>query len=192
MRLTDELSIHPTASTNLACARFSLAPGSHLSIGPGVSTERLRHELHFVLAPGARVEVGEGAWLRTEVGPVRIVADRGSHLSIGPEAFLNGCHVSAKRSVRIGRRANVGMGARVFDADQHDLDAERPEGQAAVEIGDHCWVAADVTVLKGVRIGPHSVVGARSVVTGDIPEHVLAVGAPARVVGSVGDRTRAR
>ena len=47
----------------------------------------------------------------------------------------------------------MGLGSRVFDSDQHDFDAERPEVIAPVEIGDYTWIAADVTVLKGVRIG---------------------------------------
>jgi acetyltransferase-like isoleucine patch superfamily enzyme len=53
-------------------------------------------------------------------------------------------------------------------------------------------VASDVTVLRGVSIGEHSIIGARSVVTKSIPPHSFAVGAPAKVVGRVGDRSRAR
>jgi acetyltransferase-like isoleucine patch superfamily enzyme len=59
-------------------------------------------------------------------------------------------------------------------------------------IGDYVWVASDVTVLRGVTIGEHSVIGARSLVTSDIPPHSLAFGSPARVRGSVGDRSRVR
>ena len=49
---------------------------------------------------------------------------------------------------------------------------------APVEIGDYTWVAADVTVLKGVRIGSHCIVGTRSLVTRDVPDHSLAYGMP--------------
>jgi acetyltransferase-like isoleucine patch superfamily enzyme len=80
----------------------------------------------------------------------------------------------------------------VFDSDQHDLDSEHPEVIAPVEIGDHAWVAADVTVLKGVRIGSHCVVGTRSLVTRSLPDHSLAFGSPAEVRGKVGDRSRTR
>ena len=44
--------------------------------------------------------------------------------------------------------------------------------------------------LRGVRIGSHVVVGARSVVTRDIPDHTLVHGVPARPRGPVGDRSR--
>ena len=73
----------------------------------------------------------------------------------------------------------MGPGSRVFDADQHDLDAEHPEVMAPVTIGDYAWVASDVTVLRGVTIGEHAVIGARSLVTRDVPPHTLAFGSPA-------------
>jgi len=185
------LEIDASASTNLACARFRLGPGARLRIGPRVVTER-RPGLHFLLEPGARVEVGEGTWLRTEVGPIHVVAWSGARIEIGPEGLLNGCHLSAKRELRIGRRVWIGPGTRIFDADQHDLDAERPERVAPVSVGDCAWIASDVTVLRGVRIGAHSIVGTRSLVTRDVPPHTLAFGQPAVVRGRVGDRSRAR
>jgi maltose O-acetyltransferase len=186
------LEIDPSASSNLALAHYALGPGARLRIGPGVVTERNPRLLRFSLGANARVEIGAGTWLRTELGPVHIVAFDGASLTLGPESFLNGCHLSAKRSLTLGRRAWVGPGSRVFDSDQHDFDSEHPEVPAPVVIGDYVWVASDVTVLRGVSIGEHSVIGARSLVTSDIPPHSLAFGSPARVRGSVGDRSRVR
>ncbi|HXV36294.1 MAG TPA: hypothetical protein VEC18_04055, partial [Myxococcota bacterium] len=80
----------------------------------------------------------------------------------------------------------------VFDADQHDLDDERAEIVQPVAIGDCVWVASDVTILRGVTIGPHSVIGARSLVTESIPPHTLAFGQPATPRGRVGDRSHTR
>ena len=179
------LEIDPSASSNLAHAHYALGPGARLLIGPGVVTERNPGLLWFSLGANARVEIGAGAWLRTELGPVHIVAFEDATLTLGPEAFLNGCHLSAKQSLTVGRRAWVGPGSRVFDS-------EHPEVSAPVVIGDYVWVASDVTVLRGVTIGEHSVIGARSLVTSDIPPHSLAFGSPARVRGSVGDRSRVR
>jgi len=148
--------------------------------------------VRFLIEADAHVRVGETAWLRSELETVRIVAFRGARLELGPQAFLNGCHLSAKRSLEVGHRAQIGLGSRVFDADQHDFDDTRPERIAPVTIGEHAWVASDVTVMCGVRIGAHSIVGARSVVTRDVPDHTLVVGAPARPLGPVGDRSRTR
>jgi acetyltransferase-like isoleucine patch superfamily enzyme len=186
------LDVHPDASSNFASARFSLAPGARLRIGPRAVTERRRGALCFILGPGASVEVGEVVWLRTEVGPVHIVAFEGAHIDIGPGCLLNAAYVSAKREVRLGHHTNLGIGSRVFDSDQHDFDAERPEVTEPVRIGDFVWVASDVTVLRGVTIGDHSIVGTRSLVTRDIPPHSLVFGVPAEIRGSVGDRSGAR
>ncbi len=186
------LWIDPDASSNLAVARYSLAPGSTLRIAAGVVTEHQPGRLHFLLAPGARVEIGECTWLRTEVGDVHLVAFDDAQLAVGPESFLNGCHLSAKTRVVLGRRVFVGPGSRVFDADQHDLDDAHPERRGPVSIGDCVWIGSDATVLRGVKIGEHSVVGTRSLVTHDVSPHTLVYGQPARPQGPVGDRSRTR
>ena len=186
------LVFEPGASTNLAAARYVLEPGARVVFGAGVHADRTPGGLVVIAGRDARIEIGPGTWLRGETEPTRIVAFAGAELRLGPDSFLNGCHLSAKRSLRLGRRAWVGLGSRVFDSDQHDYDAERSEVIAPVEIGDYTWVASDVTVLKGVRIGSHCIVGTRSLVTHDVPDHSLAFGIPAIVRGKVGDRSRAR
>jgi len=186
------IEIHPTASSNLAAARYDLAEGARLRSGAGVVTERLAGALHFSLGAGAAVSSGGGTWRRTEIQPVHSVAFEGARIELGPEGFLNGCHLSAKSELRCGRRAWIGTGSRVFDSDQHDLDSEHPEITQAVTIGDCVWVASDVTILRGVTIGEHSVIGTRSLVTRDIPPHTLAFGQPATPQGVIGDRSTTR
>jgi len=182
------LRIDPSASTNLAVARFELAPGAELHIGPGVVTERRRGELCFHVDEGGRIEVGEGTWLRTEVEGIRLVAFAGACLRLGRECFLNGCQLSAKRGVDVGEGAMIGPGTRVYDSDQHPLDESTAEQTAEVRIGEFTWIASDVTVLRGSEVGAHSVVGARSLVSGRIEPHTLAYGVPARARGTVGKR----
>ena len=186
---TPGLELDPEASTNFASSHFAIAPGSRLRIGPRVYTERLPRGVHISVAEGASVEIGADTWLRSDLGPVILFAFPGARLTIGREGFLNGCHLSAKSTVSIGDRVWIGPGSRVFDADQHDLDADRAERIEPVTIGDHCWIASDVTVLRGVDIGEQSVVGARSTVTRSLPPHTLAVGSPATATGKVGDRS---
>ncbi|MBY0395962.1 MAG: acyltransferase [Thermoleophilia bacterium] len=190
MRRHPGLVIAPDASTNPASSHFALAPGAELVIGPRVHTERRAGGVHISVAEGARVEIGAGTWLRSDLGTVHLFAFPGARITIGRDGFLNGCHLSSKRAVTLGERVWIGPGSRVFDADQHDLDAERREQIAPVSIGDHCWIAADVTILRGVEIGEQSVVGARSLVARSIPPHSLAYGHPAAVHGAIGDRSR--
>ena len=59
-----------------------------------------------------------------------------------------------------------------------------------VHIGRNCWLGAGVIVLPGVTIGDNVVVGAGSVVTKDLPDNVVAVGNPCRVLREVGERDR--
>jgi acetyltransferase-like isoleucine patch superfamily enzyme len=56
---------------------------------------------------------------------------------------------------------------------------------APIRIGRGTWIAERVAVLKGANIGRCCIIGAHSVVRGEIPDYSIAVGAPARVVGTV-------
>lgn len=56
--------------------------------------------------------------------------------------------------------------------------------------GRNCWLGAGVIVLPGVTIGDNVVIGAGSVVTKDIPDNVIAVGNPCKVLRPVSDHDR--
>ena len=78
----------------------------------------------------------------------------------------------------------------MYTANHPLLAEERETGleQALpITIGEHCWIGGDVTILPGVTIGSHTVIGAKSVVTTDLPDHVLAVGNPCRVLRSISE-----
>lgn len=185
-------SIDPSASTNFASAHISLAPGAKLSIGSNVVTERRNEGVQLVLGRDAELVIESDCWLRSDLGPVLLYVFDGARMHIGSETTLSACHLSAKQEVRVGHRSGVGPGSRVFDSDQHDRDAEHLEQTAPVSIEDFVWVTADVSVLRGVTIGSHSVVGTRSVVTSSVPPHSLVAGSPAKRVGEVGDRSGIR
>lgn len=61
---------------------------------------------------------------------------------------------------------------------------------ASVKIGRNCWIGAGAVILPGVTIGDNVVIGAGSVVTKDIPENVIAVGNPCRVLREINERDR--
>ena len=61
---------------------------------------------------------------------------------------------------------------------------------APVHIGRNVWVGAGALIMPGITIGDNSVIGAGSVVTKDIPENVIAVGNPARVLREINDHDR--
>ena len=59
-----------------------------------------------------------------------------------------------------------------------------------VHIGRNCWLGTGVIVLPGVTIGDNVVVGAGSIVTKDLPDNVVAVGNPCRVLRQISDHDR--
>jgi galactoside O-acetyltransferase len=59
-----------------------------------------------------------------------------------------------------------------------------------IRIGDDVWIGSNVVILPGVTIGKNSVIGAGSVVSKDVPENVVAVGNPCRVLREINERDR--
>lgn len=59
--------------------------------------------------------------------------------------------------------------------------------QLPIRVGRGTWVAAHVTLTAGSSVGSGSLIGANSVVRGEIPDNVLAAGVPARVMKKYGD-----
>ena len=120
----------------------------------------------------------------------------GAELEIGDDTGISGGSFCAARSVKIGKGCLIGANALVTDCDFHALKPEgrrhnsNPEdiGCEPVVIEDNVWLGANVTVLKGVRIGRNTVVAAGSVVTKSLPEGVLAAGVPAKVIRSLKDK----
>jgi len=107
-------------------------------------------------------------------------------LEIGERAFINyGGSISAEQLVRIGPRCSLGPHVMIMDNGFHRLEPdrrdERPESRPVV-LEENVWLGARAIVLPGVTIGAHSVIGAGSVVTRDIPPRSLAAGLPARVI----------
>ena len=56
-----------------------------------------------------------------------------------------------------------------------------------VYIGENVWIGSGVCIMPGVHIGKYSVIGAGAVVTKDIPENVVAVGNPCRVLREISE-----
>ena len=93
-----------------------------------------------------------------------------------------------RNSIKIGRDCMFAWGIDIRCGDGHpivDIDSGlRLNPTKDILIQDHVWLAANVQVLKGVSIGKNCIIGARSVVTKDIPQNSLAVGVPAKVIKS--------
>lgn len=112
-------------------------------------------------------------------GPIEI----GDHVTIGNGTII---YASKIGGVTIGNNTMIAANSYIIDAD-HGIEAgalirEQANSVAPVEIGEDVWVAANVTVLKGSKIGSGAVIGAKALVKGEIPENAIAVGCPAKVM----------
>ena len=188
-RFGARLRVDRTVSPNLRFADLRIEPGGVVEVGPGFAAERRRGN-HVWVQAGGLLAFGPRVWLRTECGENRITVADGARVEIGARCLINGAMLHANVGIQLGADSMIGFGSRVLDSDFHDLDVNTPERSAKVAIGERVWIASDVTVLAGVTIGDDVVVGARSVVTRDLPPRVLALGAPAVPVRSIGPRAR--
>ncbi len=103
-------------------------------------------------------------------------------LKIGRGVFVNSNLLAmAQGGITIGDHARIAANVQLLsnNHDPYDLDVLTCK---PVEIRDYAWIGAGATVLPGVRVGRHAVIGAASVVTKDVPDYAVAVGNPARVI----------
>lgn len=113
--------------------------------------------------------------------------DYGFNIHTGQHVYFNAhCTVPDACEVRIGSHCLLGPGMQLLTP-LHPLGPVQRRGRecrAPITIGDDVWIVGAL-VLAGVRIGSGAVVGAGSVAARDIPERVLAVGNPCRVLRAV-------
>lgn len=121
--------------------------------------------------------------------------DYGSNIFLGDGFYANhNCVILDVAEVRIGKNVMFGPNVQIY-ATTHPLDPqERATGKefcAAVHIGDDCWIGGGAIILAGVTIGKGAVIGAGSLVNKDIPEGVVAVGNPCRVIKTIDSSAQA-
>ncbi len=160
-------------------------------VGTSYSFVRFRSEEPVGLRIGRAATLGDLTIL--DVGP------RG-RVVIGDYALVNGALILCDSEVTIGDYALIGWDVVLMDTYRMPFDVgqrrraleqvarERPRRLAAdvpaqpIRIARNVWIGFEACVLPGVRIGEGAVVGARSVVTEDVPPGAVVAGNPARVV----------
>lgn len=150
------------------------------------------------LPEAVRIGRGSTVYLGTmfDVGPH-------GRVQIGNFSLINGAWFICDAAIEIGDYALISWNVVFMDTYRVALDARqrrrqlrkvptsRPRRLLAdapakpIRIGRNAWIGFDCVVLPGVTIGDGSIVGARSVVAGDVPPFTLVAGNPARVIRKI-------
>lgn len=156
---------------------------NQVRIGAGVKLTRCRLDIR---GHHCTIDIGQGCQLAGGF------VCRSSHtrLLIGDKTTMMGATITMHEpgTIRIGTDCMFAAEVRMDTSDMHSIidvaTGRRINPPGDLEIGEHVWLGFGTYVLKGARIGAHSIVGARAVVSGEVPPNSLAVGVPARVVRS--------
>ena len=150
-------------------------------------------------APEARIVIGKGVTLISESTantaginhPVILSAEgRGSIIRIGDGVGISGASIVTCSEIEIGDDTMIGANCNIYGTDFHCIEAPKRLNQkttedaptAPIRIGKKCWLASNVTVLKGVTIGDEVVVGAMALVNKDVDAKTIVAGNPAKKI----------
>lgn len=120
--------------------------------------------------------------------------DYGKNIEVGNNFFANyNCVILDVAKVKIGENVMFAPNVSIYTAGHPIHPKSRNSGYEygiAITIGDNVWVGGNVVINPGVTIGNNVVIGSGSVVTKDIPDNVIAVGNPCRVVREITEEDR--
>jgi acetyltransferase-like isoleucine patch superfamily enzyme len=151
------------------------------------------------------MHIGPGLHLRsfTRANPLGInhrvilaTIARGAALDIGENFGMSGGSICVAKNVTIGDNVVVGANSIITDTDFHPLSVRQRQlapsdaVTSPVIIEDDVFIGMNCLILKGVKIGRSSVIGAGSVVTASVPDGVIAAGNPARVLRKLPDENQ--
>lgn len=153
-------------------------------------------------AQNARIIIGKGVTLISESTantaginhPVILSAEGpNSIIRIGDGVGISGASIVTCSEINIGEDTMIGANCNIYGTDFHCTEPEKRLTQentaaaltAPITIGKRCWLASNVTVLKGVTIGDEAVVGAMSLVTKDVEPRSIVAGVPIKKIRSI-------
>ncbi|MBC2581663.1 sugar O-acetyltransferase [Clostridium sp. DJ247] len=120
--------------------------------------------------------------------------DYGKNIEVGNNFFANyNCTILDVGKVIIGENVQFAPNVSIYTAGHPIHPQSRNSGYEyglGVTIGDNVWIGGSVIINPDIKIGNNVVIGSGSVVTKDIPDNVVAVGNPCRVIRKITDDDR--
>ena len=133
-------------------------------------------------------EIGKGCYIE----PPFYANWGGKHCHFGKNVYANFCLTCVDDThIYVGDYTMFGPNVTIAAAGhpiQPDLRQQGYQYNMPVKIGRNCWIGAGVIIVPGITIGDNVVVGAGSIVTKDLPDNVVAVGNPCRVLREVNEQ----
>lgn len=150
-------------------------------------TRPTQYELREKMLKEMFAEIGDGCYIE----PPFHANFGGKHCHFGNRVYANfNLTMVDDTHIYVGDDTMFGPNVTIATACHPILPELRKAGyqyNLPVKIGKNCWFGAGAVVLPGVTIGDNVVIGAGSVVTKDIPDNVVAVGNPCRILKSIYD-----
>ena len=120
--------------------------------------------------------------------------DYGCNIEVGENFFANyNLIVLDVGKVRIGNNVQIAPNVAIYTAGHPIHPDSRNSGYEYgidIEIGDNVWIGGNTCIMPGVKIGKNVVIGGGSVVTKDIPDNMIAVGNPCKVIREITEADR--
>ena len=120
--------------------------------------------------------------------------DYGKNIEVGENFMANyNCTILDVGKVIIGDNVMFGPNVSLFTAGHPVHPDSRNSGYEygiGITIGDNVWIGGNTVINPGIHIGNNAVIGSGSVVTKDIPENVIAVGNPCKVLRDISEKDR--
>ena len=118
----------------------------------------------------------------------------GAHVHFGNNVYANfNLTLVDDGHIYIGDNVMIGPNVTIATANHPILPEFRVKAyqyNKDVHIEENVWIGANVTIVPGITIGKNSVIGAGAVVVKDIPDNVVAVGNPCKVLRKISDHDR--
>lgn len=150
----------------------------------------------------SKITIGENSFIYCEIQ----ILGHGGQVQIGNNSFIGeNSYIWSGKSIKIGNRVLVGHNCNIFDTDAHPFDKDERHAQfkkifsnghpsdinlndIEVVIEDDVWIGANVTILKGTRIGQGAIIGAGSIVTKNIEPFTVNVGNPSKILSRLDEK----
>ena len=134
---------------------------------------------------GTNTYISKDAW-------ISMIADYKPKLEIGDNVYIGryltlSCvgKININNNVMISDRCYIGDAVHGFNIKNKPIKEQLIYSAGNITIGENSWIGIGVSILPGVVIGKHCVIGANSVVTKNIPDYHIAAGNPAKIIRKI-------